>query len=180
MNTLNTFNTDDRQGSYVNDQQKQLVMQAQQSIQSFQQPQDSNVTHEGDNPDHIFETLQALDPSLFEQQKQQQLQMQEQQLQQLQMQELQQQQQQQNQQQMPQQNGQHMEQQKQGFFDLYSIEIKMSIICAIVFIIVSILPIEKIIFKYYSLDRIPYSNLILKAIISAIVFFILIKLIIKI
>ena len=55
-------------------------------------------------------------------------------------------------------------------------DIKTAIYVVIVFIVVSIIPIETTIYKYISLDKIPYSSVLLKAIIAGILVFILKKL----
>lgn len=55
-------------------------------------------------------------------------------------------------------------------------DIKTALYVVIVFIIVSIIPIETTVYKYISLDKIPYSNVLLKAIIAGILVFLLKKL----
>lgn len=55
-------------------------------------------------------------------------------------------------------------------------DIKTALYVVIVFIIVSIIPIETTIYKYISLDKIPYSNILIKAIIAGILVFLLKKL----
>ena len=55
-------------------------------------------------------------------------------------------------------------------------DIKTAFYVVIVFIVVSIIPVETTIYKYISLDKIPYSAVLLKAIIAGILVFILKKL----
>jgi hypothetical protein len=52
----------------------------------------------------------------------------------------------------------------------------MAAICAAVFVIVSYIPLELFVFKYISLDKIPYSTVLIKAITAAFVFFVFAKL----
>lgn len=55
-------------------------------------------------------------------------------------------------------------------------ELKTTMYVVIIFFIVSAIPIEKMIYKYISLNKIPYSDIILKAILAGAIFFVLTKL----
>jgi len=56
---------------------------------------------------------------------------------------------------------------------LNSVELKLAAICAAVFITVYQIPLEKIIYSYISLDKLPFSEVIIKAIIAGLLFFVL-------
>jgi len=158
--------------SFVNDQQKHIVTQAQAAIQTFQNPQDSN----DDNNDQVQEVLQSISetfqmPAMPPPQ-------------------------------MPMPNFQ-LPPMPQQFIDnyapsnLYEIDtkisednnemllskflvfdndVKLAAVCAAVFVIVTFIPLEKLIFKYISLDRVPYSGIIMKALAAAVVFYVFAKL----
>jgi hypothetical protein len=100
---------------------------------------------------------------------------------------------QQQQQQMQQQQMMQMQQQqqKEGFVNVQEennkelvkqimkpllMDIQTTIYVVIIFFIVSIIPMEKLIFKYISLNKVPYSDIIIKAILAGIIFFVLTKL----
>ena len=55
-------------------------------------------------------------------------------------------------------------------------DIQTTIYVVVIFFIVSIIPMEKLIFKYISLNKVPYSDIIIKAILAGIIFFVLTKL----
>lgn len=61
-------------------------------------------------------------------------------------------------------------------FLVFDNDVKMAAICAAVFVIVTYVPLERIIFKYISLDKVPYSALFLKALTAAFVFYVFAKL----
>jgi hypothetical protein len=52
-------------------------------------------------------------------------------------------------------------------------DIKMAAICAVVFILASQIPLEKIVYNYISLENIPFSGVIAKALIAAALFFLI-------
>ena len=54
-----------------------------------------------------------------------------------------------------------------------TMDIKLAAICALVFITVSQIPLEKIVYTYISLDKFPFSEVIIKAIIAGLIFFVL-------
>jgi hypothetical protein len=60
-----------------------------------------------------------------------------------------------------------------SFAGMLTFDIKMSIICAILYIVVSQIPLEKLVYNYISLDKIPYSDVIVKAIIIGGLFFLI-------
>lgn len=55
-------------------------------------------------------------------------------------------------------------------------EFQPTIFVVLIFFVVSIIPIEKMIYKYVSLNKIPYSDMIIKAILAGSIFFVLTKL----
>lgn len=55
-------------------------------------------------------------------------------------------------------------------------ELQHTIYVVIIFFIISAIPIEKMIYKYISFNKIPYSDVILKSILAGLVFFVLTKL----
>jgi len=64
------------------------------------------------------------------------------------------------------------------FADMFnSADIQSTILCVAVFIIVSFLPIEQYVFKYIALDKIPYSAVIVKALIAGALFYVVKRLI---
>ena len=52
-------------------------------------------------------------------------------------------------------------------------DIKMSLVCVSIFFIVSQIPLEKIVFNYIALDKIPLSGIMIKGIIAGLLFFII-------
>lgn len=60
---------------------------------------------------------------------------------------------------------------------LMTTDVKLSVLCAIVFIIVYSIPIERIVFTYISIDKLPFSEIIIKGLIAGTIFFILARLI---
>jgi len=60
-------------------------------------------------------------------------------------------------------------------FFVFDSDVKMAAICAAVFVIVTYIPLEKIVFKYISLDKVPYSGIIVKALTAAFLFFVVAK-----
>lgn len=66
------------------------------------------------------------------------------------------------------------EEEKQNNFVLsflMSHDVKLAVLCSLVFLCVCFIPIENIVFKYISLDKIPYANMYIKAILAGIIFF---------
>lgn len=55
-------------------------------------------------------------------------------------------------------------------------ELQYTIYVVMIFFILSVIPVEKIVYKYISLNRIPYSDIILKSILAGLLFFVLTKL----
>jgi hypothetical protein len=55
-------------------------------------------------------------------------------------------------------------------------ELQTTMYVVVIFFIVSTIPIEKMIYKYISLNKIPYSDIILKAILAGAIFFVITKL----
>lgn len=55
-------------------------------------------------------------------------------------------------------------------------EFQPTIFVVLIFFVVSIIPIEKMIYKYVSLNKIPYSDMIIKAVLAGGIFFVLTKL----
>lgn len=55
-------------------------------------------------------------------------------------------------------------------------EFQPTIFVVLIFFVVSIIPIEKMIYKYVSLNKVPYSDMIIKAILAGSIFFVLTKL----
>jgi len=54
-------------------------------------------------------------------------------------------------------------------------DIKSMVIVMVVFVVVSILPVEKFIYNYVALDKIPYSQVAIKAVLAGIVFIMISK-----
>ena len=63
---------------------------------------------------------------------------------------------------------------------LNSVELKLAAICAAVFITVYQIPLEKIIYSYISLDKLPFSEVIIKAIIAGLLFFVLARVVLHV
>jgi hypothetical protein len=55
---------------------------------------------------------------------------------------------------------------------ILSHDFKLAMLCSIIFLVLCFLPIETIVFKYIALDRIPFANVYIKAILAGILFFI--------
>lgn len=55
-------------------------------------------------------------------------------------------------------------------------ELQYTIYVVMIFFVLSVIPVEKIVYKYISLNRIPYSDIILKSILAGLLFFVLTKL----
>ena len=56
-------------------------------------------------------------------------------------------------------------------------DIKSMVIVMVVFVVVSILPVEKFIYNYVALDKIPYSQVAIKAVLAGVIFIALSKLV---
>ena len=56
-------------------------------------------------------------------------------------------------------------------------DMKLALISALVFIAIYQIPIEKIVFSYISLDKLPFSEVLIKGLIAGIVFFLLARII---
>ena len=54
-------------------------------------------------------------------------------------------------------------------------ELESTLYVIIIFFIVSIIPVEKLVYKYVALNKIPYSNIIIKSLLAGIIFFIMTK-----
>lgn len=65
----------------------------------------------------------------------------------------------------------------QHWLKLQADDIKKSVIVFAIFLIVSKIPLEKIIYKYISLEHVPLSDIIIKGVIAAVLFFVARKLI---
>jgi hypothetical protein len=64
----------------------------------------------------------------------------------------------------------------ESYFELFNDrDFKLAVSVIGIFIVVKFIPIEKLVYQYVSLDKIPYSNFILKGIIAAVIFFVLAK-----
>lgn len=60
------------------------------------------------------------------------------------------------------------------FIVLHS-DLRNALIVIVVFVIISVIPVEKIIYKYIALDKVPYSHVVIKAVLAGILFFCLSK-----
>jgi hypothetical protein len=60
---------------------------------------------------------------------------------------------------------------KPSFSSIITYDIKMSVIVAALFVVVSQIPLEKLVYNYIALDKIPYANVIVKAVIIGALFF---------
>ena len=181
---------DSRNGnSYINEQQMQMVTQAQQAAQAFQQPQDSSQLIDGAVDENaINELLQNITSETFAQAGDEpQMQSSIPQMQSS----------------IPQMptyfpspfNQPHnyiddvaempatnTKAGASGFMSMFSAgalnnDLKLAAICVTVFIIASHIPLEKLVYRYVSLDKIPYSQIVIKAILAGILFIILGRLI---
>lgn len=56
-------------------------------------------------------------------------------------------------------------------------DMKLALISALVFIAIYQIPIEKIVFSYISLDKLPFSEVLIKGLIAGLVFFLLARII---
>jgi hypothetical protein len=61
-----------------------------------------------------------------------------------------------------------------------SVDLKLAAICAAVFITVSQIPLEKIVYTYISLDKFPFSEVIIKALLAGLIFFVLARLVLHV
>lgn len=56
-------------------------------------------------------------------------------------------------------------------------ELKLAILSAIIFIVVCFVPVEQFVFKYAALEKIPFANVYIKAMIAGALFYFAVKLI---
>jgi hypothetical protein len=183
------------QGNFVNDQQRQMITQAQQAIQTSTFPQNTQISADIINDDDptIQEVLNQFNspspqPSLPEnpninylQQQQVMAQMQQQQQQQQQL-YAQMQQQQQIDSILPQLQSQMVSPTLnnviiKGYLTNLTDDIKLVALVFIIYIVVNFIPIESIISRYFSIDKIPYHQIILRALLAALLFMFLKKII---
>jgi hypothetical protein len=174
------------QGNFINDQQRQMITQAQQAIQTSTFPQNTQISADLANDDDptIQEVLNQFNP-----QQQQQLQQQQNTdinfLHQQQM--MAQQQQQQQQQLFAQlQAAQTVNQDTipsnlnnviiGGYLNNITSDIKLAALIFTLFIIVNFIPIESFISRYFAIDKIPYHQIILRALLAASLFMLVKKL----
>ena len=65
----------------------------------------------------------------------------------------------------------------EGIMGYLTYELKLAILSAIIFIVVCFVPIEQFVFKYAALEKIPFANVYIKAIIAGTLFYFLVRLI---
>lgn len=58
-----------------------------------------------------------------------------------------------------------------ALFDHFAKDIKLTLLVAIIFILTSKIPLEKLIYNYVSLDKIPFSDILVKSVIAGALFF---------
>jgi hypothetical protein len=179
-----------QQGNFINDQQRQMITQAQQAIQTSTFPQNTQISADLANDDDptIQEVLNQFNPQqqnpdinfLHQQQVMAQAQAQQQQIQQQQLfAQLQAAQAQQQQQFSPQEivppnlNNVIMD----GYLNHITGDIKLAAVIFTIYIIVNFIPIESIISRYFPIDKIPYHQIILRASLAASLFMLVKKLI---
>lgn len=172
-------------GQFVNDQQRQMITQAQQAAQNFTMPQNSQLQPDiiPDNDNTIQDMLNELNGNapiqdappmmMYHQPQVPQPNMMENSLL--------------NDQpnipmMFPQNNNPSLQMQPQGKPDFASLlvwnnDLKLVIVSIGLFIAVSVLPIEKYVFQYIALDHIPYSHVLIKAIIFGVALFVLTKIV---
>lgn len=186
------------QGSFINDQQRQMITQAQNAIQNSTLPQNTQLSSDIINDDDptIQEVLSQFNGSKQDMPSNpninyvQQNHLQQQQL-------LAQIQAQQQAQQAQQNYIENMTQMSMPMnqivptgssistevFSNYMISItddlKLVVLVFAIYIVVNFIPIENVISRYVALDKIPYNNIIIKAFFAAIIFMFLKKLILK-
>lgn len=196
---LPTFGSSTSQHNFVNEQQKQMVQQAQ---QTFQLPVNNNDISAPDDDNAIQDMLQSININPSEQQIQQQqhntleqpgdvsfADMYHQQASTEMFQQQHQPQQfadpmmmmggsdsTQSDQPQPQPQPNYNISQKTMFGLEWNTEVKASVLAALLFIGISIAPVDKLIIKYIALDKIPYSDVLIKGLVCGIVMFILLKL----
>lgn len=61
---------------------------------------------------------------------------------------------------------------------IFSNDIKLACLSAVIFLIVCFIPIEQMVFKYIALEKIPFANVYLKSIIAGMLFYLAIKFIV--
>jgi hypothetical protein len=61
---------------------------------------------------------------------------------------------------------------------LFANDIKLTILVIIIYVLTSKIPLEKLVYKYISIDKVPFSDVIVKAAIAGILFFVLSRLLI--
>lgn len=172
-------------GQFVNDQQRQMITQAQQAAQNFTMPQNSQLQPDivPDNDNSIQDMLNELNGNAPIQDSPQMMMYHQQHLPQPNMME--------NpllndqpniQMMYPQNTNNNPTSIPEGKPDFASLlvwnnDLKLVIVSIGLFIVVSVLPIEKYVFQYIALDHIPYSNVLIKAVIFGVVLFVLTKIV---
>ena len=61
---------------------------------------------------------------------------------------------------------------------IFSNDIKLACLSAVIFLIVCFIPIEQMVFKYIALEKIPFANVYLKSLIAGILFYLVVKFVI--
>lgn len=165
--------------TFVNDQQRQMVTNAQQAQQNFQLPQpsqpipSSNEVMMGDDDATIQDMLNQIssEPQIPVQPQYQQInvvepmlanEMQSQPMQQY---------------VMPDNMSQvgHHGNYLSNIVEWNNKDIKVALYVIVAYLIVSFIPIEDLIYKYIQLNRIPYSGVIIKAVIAGILVYLMMK-----
>lgn len=172
--------------SFVNDQQRTFVSNAQQAAQQFSLPQSAQLSNDvvADDDTTIQEVLNQLNagnmnsqdqdpdaavqesyvsdaPMMYQQQQQQPMMMM-------------------GAPQLPQKMAMVAPASAASYLPaaiLNDRDLKNAIVAMIAFVIVSLLPIERFVYAYISIDKIPYSNLIVKAVLCGVVVYVIKKLV---
>jgi len=66
---------------------------------------------------------------------------------------------------------------KVELLSMLTYEVKLALLSATIFIIVCFVPIEQFVFKYAALEKIPFANVYIKAVIAGFLFYFLVRII---
>jgi len=178
------------QNTFVNDQQKQMIQNAQQAIQNINLPQNTQIQQDIVNDDDatIQEVLNHINSSQHQQQQQvhhappptthsipdtnyqmdQQMMIQNLMNQNM-----------MNQMQQPSLSHQGGMSNIDMFFHMFADDIKIALLILTLFILVNFIPVGSILGRYIAVDKIPYHDIILKGLLCAVMFILTKKFVLK-